>query len=123
MPVARHLMFQNFSKPMSEANPLSVTRISPRRLARRSAITELWPIAMLANGPAWTKTGWPSSVCMSVGFTARTIHAVIAPSTSRSRAVTGVPERDHATTMRPMRSRRSARSRETARMAISPSAC
>ena len=47
------------------------------------------------------------------------IHAVIAPATSRSSQVTGSPLREYATTILPMRSRRSFRSRATARMAIS----
>ena len=51
-PEARHLMLKNFSAPMSEPKPASVTTISLVARARRSARIELLPWAMLANGPA-----------------------------------------------------------------------
>ena len=48
-------------------------------------------MAMLANGPACTSTGWPSMVCSRLGLIALTIRAVMAPSTPRSWVVTGAP--------------------------------
>ena len=56
-PEKRHFRFQNFSKPISAPKPLSVTWYSPRRSPNSSAMMELWPMAMLAKGPAWTKIG------------------------------------------------------------------
>lgn len=77
---------------------------------------------MLANGPAWTNIGWPSSDCMSVGWSAFTRSAHIAPSTSRSCVVTGAPDFEYAMTMRPRRVRRSFRSVAIARIAITSEA-
>jgi hypothetical protein len=48
-------------------------------------------MAMLANGPAWTKTGWYSTVQQRVGWMVLRIQAAIAPATSRSSAVMGFP--------------------------------
>ena len=48
-------------------------------------------MAMLANGPACTNTGCPSMVCIRFGLMAFTIHAVMAPSTSRSAVVISLP--------------------------------
>ena len=79
-------------------------------------------MAMLANGPAWTSIGCPSIDCMSVGFTASTKSAHIAPSTSKSAVVTGAPLFEYATTIFARRRRRSARSADIARIAITSEA-
>ena len=84
----------------------------------RSAMMELFPCAMLANGPAWTKTGVPSSVCISVGCTASRIRTASAPAAPMSSAVTGSPSPVAPTTMAPMRRRMSARSVVRARIAM-----
>ena len=60
--------------------------------------------------------------CMSVGLTALTISAHIAPSTSRSAVVTGFPDFEYATIIRERRLRRSARSADMARIAITSEA-
>ena len=52
---------------------------------------ELLPWAMLANGPAWTKAGPPSSVWSRFGLMASRRSTVIAPATPRSSAVIGAP--------------------------------
>ena len=51
-PDARHLMSKNFSAPMSAPKPASVQTMSLVTSASRSAMIELLPWAMLANGPA-----------------------------------------------------------------------
>ena len=53
-PDARHLMSKNFSAPMSAPKPASVTTMSEVDRATRSAMIELLPWAMLANGPQCT---------------------------------------------------------------------
>ncbi len=49
--------------------------------ASRSAMIELLPWAMLANGPAWTKAGPPSSVWSRFGLIASRSRTVIEPAT------------------------------------------
>ncbi len=88
-----------------------------------SATSELLPWAMLANGPQCIRQGWPSSVWIRFGLIASLSSTAIAPAAPRSSAVTGLPpSKECATVMRPSRSRRSPRSRETARMAITSEA-
>ena len=63
-------MLTNFSRPMSAPKPASVTTKpdSPTSLRpTSSARTDELPWAMFAKGPAWTRTGVASRVCMSVG--------------------------------------------------------
>ena len=86
-------MSKNFSAPMSAPKPASVQTMSLVASASRSAMIELLPWAMLANGPAWTKAGPPSSVWSRFGLIASRSRTVIAPATPRSSAVTGVPSR------------------------------
>mmetsp|Transcript_4788 Transcript_4788/g.16492 ORF Transcript_4788/g.16492 Transcript_4788/m.16492 type:complete len:219 (+) Transcript_4788:2884-3540(+) len=103
-------MLTNFSSPMSAPNPASVTTNppSPTSLsATLSATMELLPCAMLANGPACTSTGVPSSVCISVGWIASFIITHRAPPMPRSSAVMGSSALDVPTTMLPSRSRMS----------------
>ena len=59
---------------------------------------------------------------MSVGFTASTSNAHIAPSTSRSAVVTGAPFFEYATTILASLRRKSARSAAIARIAITSEA-
>ena len=73
-------------------------------------MTELVPCAMLPNGPAWTSTGEPSSVCTRLGFTASASSAAIAPGARSSSIGMGRPRTSRATMIRPSRWRRSARS-------------
>jgi len=47
---------------MSAPKPASVTTISARASAIRSAMTELVPAAMFPKGPQWTRAGPPSRV-------------------------------------------------------------
>mmetsp|Transcript_15187 Transcript_15187/g.37831 ORF Transcript_15187/g.37831 Transcript_15187/m.37831 type:complete len:484 (-) Transcript_15187:508-1959(-) len=120
-PDARHLMFMNFSMPMSAPKPASVTTYpsSPTSLSPIwSATMELLPCAMLAKGPACTSTGVFSSVCISVGSIVSFISTVSAPPTPRSSAVTGSPALELPMTMRPRRSRMSARSLDSASTAM-----
>ena len=56
----------------------------------RSATTEEFPWAMLPNGPACTRTGVFSSVCIRLGLIASRMMTVIAPAPPMSSAVTGV---------------------------------
>mmetsp|Transcript_5714 Transcript_5714/g.16333 ORF Transcript_5714/g.16333 Transcript_5714/m.16333 type:complete len:234 (-) Transcript_5714:819-1520(-) len=111
-PLERHLMFMNFSAPMSAPNPASVTT-SPSRptsfKAIMSATTDELPCAMLANGPACTKTGVSSRVCIRVGSRASIISTASAPPTPRSSAVTGSPPLEVPMTMLPSRVRMSGR--------------
>ncbi len=44
---------------------------------------------MLAKGPACTKQGWPSTVCIRVGLMEGSIQAIMALPTSRSPVVIG----------------------------------
>ncbi len=88
-----------------------------------SAISELLPWAMLANGPQCIITGWPSSVCTRLGFSASLSSTVIAPAAPRSSAVTGLPPlNEYAAVIREIRRRRSCRSRATAMIAITSEA-
>ncbi len=107
---------------MSAPKPASVTTkpSSPTSLsATLSAMMELLPCAMLAKGPACTKTGVPSTVCMSVGMTVSFMSTASAPLTPRSSAVTASPEeRLVPTTRRPRRSRMSARPVQSASTAM-----
>jgi hypothetical protein len=66
-PLLRALMCMNFSRPRSVPKPHSVTTQGARVRAKRVAITELLPWAMLANGPAWMRAGVPSLVWARVG--------------------------------------------------------
>ncbi len=109
-PLVRHLMSTNFSNPRSAPNPDSVTTYSASFRPRRSAMMEEFPCAMFPKGPAWTKTGCPSRVCIRVGFTVSFIRTAAAPATPRSSVVTGAPEVEYPTTIRPIRRRRSSRS-------------
>ncbi|SUA24835.1 Uncharacterised protein [Neisseria gonorrhoeae] len=54
--------------------------------ARRVAVTELQPWAMLANGPPCTKAGVPSMVCTKLGLIASFSNAAIAPCAFKSLA-------------------------------------
>src|SRR3954470_11384078 len=70
----------------------------------RSAISELLPWAMLANGPQCIRHGWPSSVWMRFGLSASLSSTAIAPAAPRSSAVTGfAPSNECATVIRPDR--------------------
>src|SRR4030042_952084 len=84
----------------------------------RSAIMEDWPTAMFAKGPAWTMHGWYSAVHMRVGLMVFLIHAVMAPPTSRSLVVTGLPLLSNATVISSSRFLKSARSVTIESMAI-----
>src|ERR687896_890536 len=89
----------------------------------RSATSDELPCAMLANGPACIRQGWPSSVWIRLGLSASFNSTDIAPAAPRSSAVTGLPpSKEWATVMAPRRRRRSCRSRETARIAITSEA-
>ena len=111
-------MSKNFSAPMSAPNPASVTTMSVVASAARSAMIELLPCAMFANGPACTSAGPPSSVCSRFGLIASRKSAAMEPATFRSSVVTGFPSTVSATTIRPSRARRSARSEASASTAI-----
>ena len=93
MPPARQTMSKNFSIPMSEPKPDSVTTYSPSFIPSRSAISDELPWAMLANGPACIRQGWPSRVWIRLGLIASFSSTVIAPAAPRSSAVTGSPAR------------------------------
>ena len=56
-----------------------------------SATIDELPVAMLPNGPQWTRAGVPSRVCIRLGLMASLRMTVIEPATPRSSAVTGVP--------------------------------
>jgi len=79
---------------------------------------ELLPWAMLAKGPAWTKVGWPSSVCMRLGLMASFMSTIIAPAQPRSSAVTGSPDLLMPMIIRPRRLRMSSVPSASARMAM-----
>ena len=115
-------MCANFSKPMSAPKPLSVTTKSPSLSASRSATSELFPCAMLAKGPQWTSTGWPSSVWIRFGLIASFSRTAIEPAAPSCSAVTRSWSRVCATVIAPSRSRRSARSRATASTAMTSEA-
>ena len=78
---------------------------------------------MFANGPACMRHGCPSSVWIRLGFRASLSSTVIAPAAPRSSAVTGLPPvYDRATVIAPSRLRRSCKSRDTARIAMTSEA-
>ena len=79
---------------------------------------ELWPTAMLANGPACTRQGWYSAVLMRVGLMVLRMKAVMALPTSRSPVVTGLPLLSKATVIALRRFLRSARSLMMERIAM-----
>mmetsp|Transcript_5438 Transcript_5438/g.22536 ORF Transcript_5438/g.22536 Transcript_5438/m.22536 type:complete len:657 (+) Transcript_5438:826-2796(+) len=120
-PPARALMSKFFSPPMSAPKPASVTTkpSSPTsRSASLSATTDELPCAMLANGPQCTRTGVPSSVCMSVGMSASLSKTLIAPVAPRSSTVTKSPAVSRATAIFPRRALRSVESVASARTAM-----
>ena len=61
-------------------------------MATLSAMIELLPWAMLANGPAWMSAALPSSVCMRFGLMASLRSTVMAPPAPMSSAVSGLPD-------------------------------
>ena len=77
---------------------------------------------MLANGPQWTKAGWPSSVWTRFGLIVSLSSTVMAPAALSCSAVTGSPSKVLPTVIAPRRARRSCRSRATATMAITSDA-
>ena len=85
------LMCMNFSAPMSEPNPASVTTKSAALSANLSAIIEEFPWAIFANGPPWMNAGSPSRVWTRFGKNASRKSKLIAPAASISSALTGVP--------------------------------
>ena len=92
--------------------------------ADMSAISELLPCAMLANGPQCMKHGWPSSVWIRFGLSASLSSTAIAPGRAEvlGRDGLGRRRRSSATVIAPSRRRRSCRSRDTARIAITSEA-
>ncbi len=115
-------MFMNFSIPMSAPKPLSVTTQSASLSPTKSAMIELFPWAMLANGPACTKTGVFSVVWSSVGLMASRSSTAIAPAVLRASALTVCPWSSRPITIRPSRWRRSLRLVVRPRMAITSEA-
>mmetsp|Transcript_27223 Transcript_27223/g.84633 ORF Transcript_27223/g.84633 Transcript_27223/m.84633 type:complete len:263 (+) Transcript_27223:328-1116(+) len=111
-------MSKHFSPPISAPKPASVTTYPSAPTNFRptlSATMEELPCAMLAKGPACTSTGVPSMVCISVGISASFMSTASAPAQPTSSAVTNAPpwtpsSFDRATTMRPSRALKSARS-------------
>ena len=91
IPPLRQTMSKNFSIPMSEPKPDSVITYSPSFWPIRSATSDELPCAMLANGPACIRQGWPSSVWIRLGLSASFSSTVMAPAAPRSSAVTGLP--------------------------------
>jgi hypothetical protein len=83
-------MSMNFSMPMSEPNPDSVTTYWPSFRPMRSAMSDELPCAMLAKGPACIRHGWPSRVWIRFGLIASLSRTVIAPAAPRSSAVIGL---------------------------------
>ena len=88
----------------------------------RSAISDEFPWAMFANGPACMRHGCPSSVWIRFCLIASFNRTVIAPAAPRSSAVTGSPSWEYAAVILPRRLRRSWMSRATARIAITSEA-
>mmetsp|Transcript_8713 Transcript_8713/g.22735 ORF Transcript_8713/g.22735 Transcript_8713/m.22735 type:complete len:244 (-) Transcript_8713:576-1307(-) len=114
-------MLKNFSPPMSEPKPASVSTypLLPTSLsASLSATTDEFPCAMLAKGPQCTSTGVCSSVCIVVGCSASMRRTVRAPVMPKSSAVSGSPLFEKAAIMLPSRLRRSAKSLASARTAM-----
>ena len=90
-PPTRQMMLKNFSIPMSDPKPDSVTTYSPSFRATRSATSELLPCAMFANGPQCTSAGCPSIVWTRFGLIASFSSTVIAPAARSCSASTGSP--------------------------------
>ena len=84
----------------------------------RSAIIELLPCAIFANGPACIIAGVLSSVCTRFGFIASFIITATLPATFRSPIVTGLPSVLYATTVLATRAFRSCKSLASASIAI-----
>ena len=108
--------------PMSEPKPDSVITYSPSFRPIRSAMSDELPCAMFANGPACMRQAWPSSVWIRFGLSASLSSTAIAPAAPRSSAVTGAPSKAYAAVIAPSRRRRSWRSCDTARIAITSEA-
>mmetsp|Transcript_22467 Transcript_22467/g.53260 ORF Transcript_22467/g.53260 Transcript_22467/m.53260 type:complete len:289 (+) Transcript_22467:718-1584(+) len=124
-PDSLHLILKNFSIPISAPNPASVTTnpSGPTSLrAISSATTELFPVAMFAKGPAWTRTGVRSTVCINVGMRASFISTVNAPPQPRSSAVMGCLDLLYPMIIPPSFSRRPGRFFARARTAITSDA-
>src|SRR6266849_1662644 len=85
-------------------------------------MTELQPCAMLANGPPWMKAGLFSSVWTRFGAIASFKRAAIEPAAFRSADRTGWRSRVCPTTILASRRRRSARSVERQKIAITSEA-
>ena len=79
---------------------------------------ELLPWAMLANGPACTNAGCPSSVCIRLGISASFIRTVTAPATPSCSTLTGSPFLLRPTIILPNRSRMSSNEVVNARIAM-----
>uniref|UniRef100_A0A1A9VJG4 Uncharacterized protein n=1 Tax=Glossina austeni TaxID=7395 RepID=A0A1A9VJG4_GLOAU len=112
---------RNFSIPISEPKPASVQTkpsLPTNFKAISSATIDEQPCAILANGPACTRTGVPSRVCIRFGSKASFNRTVKAPVTPKSSAVTGSPARLKATTIRPNRCFISSKSLAKAKTAI-----
>ena len=78
---------------------------------------------MFANGPQCIKHGWPSSVWIRFGLIASLSNTAIAPAAPRSSAVIALPpSKECATVIAPSRLRRSCKSLQTARIAITSEA-
>src|SRR5690554_4381527 len=115
-------MSMNFSSPWSAPKPASVTTTSLSARAARVAASELQPWAILAKGPPCMSTGVCSRVCTRLGAMASRSRTVMGPTAPRSAAVAGVSSSRQATTMRPSRRSRSARSSARQRIAITSEA-
>ena len=108
LPEVAALICMNFSAPMSEPNPASVTTISAALKASLSAMILEFPWAILANGPPWMNAGLPSKVWTRFGRNASLSNSAIAPCASNSDALTGLPSIDWPMTISPKRFFRSA---------------
>mmetsp|Transcript_435 Transcript_435/g.842 ORF Transcript_435/g.842 Transcript_435/m.842 type:complete len:210 (+) Transcript_435:839-1468(+) len=120
-PDSRHLMLKNFSIPISAPKPASVTTYPsfPTNFnASRSATMLELPIAIFANGPACTKTGVLSTVCINVGHNASFINTASAPPHPKSSAVIGSPALEYPTTIFPSLLRKSGKSLANANTAM-----
>ena len=110
-------MSRNFSIPRSDAKPPSVTTKSASLSPIRVATSELLPCAMFANGPQWTNAGPPSSVWTRFGLIASLgdgHRAGGAELLGGDRLAVDVAP----TVIAPSRARRSSRSRDIARIAM-----
>src|SRR5215208_7168854 len=88
----------------------------------RSATIEELPVAMLPKGPACTRAGVFSSVCIRFGFMASFMITAMEPAALRSSAVMGFPSVSFPITMRPSLPLRSCREVASARIAITSDA-